>query len=1018
MKPTKRQVLRKSLSISLAAFTFVALLTSTFAWFKEGIDISFSGIGSSANVVGGIEKQYFGGDSSNPNWGHDEDYPYLIQNKEHLYNLAWLQYLGYFNTQLDGNNRPSTTPNIQQLYFKLDVQGGVLDMEEMVLPPIGTETYPFYSHFDGNNQTIKNLIVSNDDPNNANSVFGVHKPQNINTNYPNAHQPRVVGFFGAVGYISTCDAPNINAQTCSSYVASIEDVTLQDITIQNGTNLASGIDSGLLIGLAAGYVGECNMSGVKVSGTKSALKINGTKTAIASSITQKLSDYGLVGYSKKTGKIGTFSQELSKYYANDDPTHGGISWGGSISMKACNMFIYRHFLQNPDATLETSLISTSSSTLNSRANATNGYDIEMFYSTFPSSPHRITTNNGSAYTYYMAPDSFNINPLKTITNPPNTTNVLSSSRNGLIFNFTDGGYIPLKFTETDEKKWEHVSPNNTGYIVGKNNSVLMTSVYQKKIGNSTEESAVSYSASGGIYDKFYDASTTMEIVTYSTVKGKWCLVKDTYNASHTTIGNTRLSELKNDKYTATELNLNRYADARDEFQTSLLSDKRLNGIQFVGSTPDGTKPSMLSLSQGLSVLGKTNADYSSSYQLPKGYIDFNLMEKGHITLFAGTYNANTQPTTMTFFSIYKVNRNQSTGEISSMSRISEVYQDSSNANAYVYKFSDGSFSSSNHGNTPLFNLTTTLEADFPMNSGNSSRNNMVFYFEIPVNEGEYAIGMVPGKASGVSGANLLYLDVGSNGSNAEKKKMAAYRITSTDSGNTFPTGVDFATVGTSTNKDGGQSFCLSIPSSQTGSMTFNVSTNTVGITTSITGKYSYKSSRYVASSPNNSQFTITGISYSDEFIVQTEKTQVTYICAPDSGGTKHLILITEVLQPTQSTTYTLDGTSKTKAQLQTAIPLLTDDAISTIDTVVSNNAFTAARDNTGTIATLDCVLPKTVSGSNKDFPWADGDVYNVTIDPYASGLKINITRVVTTCSMKINGNSIAFTNNAASYPAS
>ena len=1014
MKPTKRQVLRKSLSISLAAFTFVALLTSTFAWFKGGIDISFSGIGSSANVVGGIEKQYFGGDSSNPNWGHDVNYPYLIQNKEHLYNLAWLQYLGYFNTQLDGNNRPSSTPNIQQLYFELDVQGGVLDMEGMVLPPIGTETYPFYSHFNGNNQTIKNLIVSNDDPNNTNSDFGVLKPQSINTNYPNAHQPRVVGFFGAVGYISTCDAPNINAQTCSSYVASIEGLTLQDITIQNGTNLASGVDNSLLIGLVAGYVGECNMSGVKVSGTKSALKINGNKTAIGSSITQKLSDYGLVGYSKKTGKIGTFVQELSKYYDSNDPEHGGDNWGGSVDMRLYNKWIYNQWRE--DTTLNRETFTLNANTWGSPTGQnTANYNLKIRALPNVTRPYGEQAYSGKVYyDYYANPEDFD---------EPSGFYVRNTVKY-VQYEMAEDTYLPLKFNETDELNWGTVADNNTGYIAGYYEnyaSPVFNSNRMGLIGNSLQNTKLTYSSAySNTTVSFSDSN--LELLTYSTTDGNWRMISDTYNQNHSTTNSTFYNSSTKkyiyDKKSATDeiaqggLGLKKYTDSRAKLSTTL-SNPRIHALRFQSQEVSSSKYVTIPSAK------IQNATYSN-YKVPAGAIDFSLKEDGYINFFAGSYYAGTN-VHFTFFSIYVVVRS---GSNYSVKRIMRVYQNTNTSTKdeypYVYEYSDstygtGSTSVSYTKGSLLFDLENSLETTVDR----ATMNNILFYFEIPANKGEYAMGMVPGKNSSlVKGAGLIYLDIGSNGANLEKKRMSAYRIATTDSGNAFPTGVDFATVGTNTNKDGGQSFCLSIPSSQTGSMTFNVSTNTVEITTSITGKYSYKSSRYVVSSPNSNQFTVTGISYSDEFIVQTEKTQVTYFCAPDSGGTKHLILITEVLQPTQSTTYTLDGASKTKAQLQTAIPLLTDDAISTINTAVSNNAFVVARDNTETIATFDCVLPKTVSGNNKDFPWANGDIYNVTIDPYASGLKLSITRVVTTCSMKINGNNITFTNNAASYPAS
>ena len=45
-------------------------------------------------------------------------------------------------------------------------------MNGLTLPPIGTEIFPFLGNFDGNNCTISNFTISNDDPTLSNSDFG------------------------------------------------------------------------------------------------------------------------------------------------------------------------------------------------------------------------------------------------------------------------------------------------------------------------------------------------------------------------------------------------------------------------------------------------------------------------------------------------------------------------------------------------------------------------------------------------------------------------------------------------------------------------------------------------------------------------------------------------------------------------------------------------------------------------------------------------------------------------------
>ena len=66
---------------------------------------------------------------------------------------------------------------------------------------------------------------------------------------------------------------------------------------------------------------------------------------------------------------------------------------------------------------------------------------------------------------------------------------------------------------------------------------------------------------------------------------------------------------------------------------------------------------------------------------------------------------------------------------------------------YVYQFSDNTYSTGTRGDL-LFNM------NFLMNE--PPAHNALYYFEIPVNEGEYALGTVSGKSGG---GYLMYLDI-------------------------------------------------------------------------------------------------------------------------------------------------------------------------------------------------------------------------------------------------------------------
>lgn len=310
MKLSPKTTLKTIAASALCLVTFGSLVTSTVAWFKFGSDIAFGG-GKDVPLEAGAEASYFESGT-----GTSSD-PFIISDRIHLYNLAWLQYIGYF----DG----STADQPFQPYFKLKND---IDMDGIVLPPIGTETYPFYGNFDGNGKTITNLTVSNDNPRNDSSDFGVMKPYDIPTA---ALQPNIVGFFGVIGALgesSPTSTYSTEGLTYSSAINTLSNVTLEDLTIQSRT-------SQTLIGLAAGYL-NTTISGVMVDGESSinANKVNNVSPT-ALTFTENLSDYGLVGYSESATPGGDFTQKISEYY---DSTLGGTDndakWGGSVDMQS------------------------------------------------------------------------------------------------------------------------------------------------------------------------------------------------------------------------------------------------------------------------------------------------------------------------------------------------------------------------------------------------------------------------------------------------------------------------------------------------------------------------------------------------------------------------------------------------------------------------------------------------------------------------------------------------------------
>ena len=198
----------------------LAAIASTIAWFDNKTSVT------PAIIEGSSQGAYFGGGDGT------EGTPYLIKNQRHLYNLAWLQYLGEFNKNVDSDS----TAVDKQYYFKRDdsLQANGLDRSSFVLPPIGTEKNPFLGNFDGNDVTINHLTVSN----NFNDLN--KHPYNVTSDSFNQENIQIVGFFGIIG------SHNALSYSYSSAINSVANLYLNNVTINTSSN-------NTLCGIFAGY---------------------------------------------------------------------------------------------------------------------------------------------------------------------------------------------------------------------------------------------------------------------------------------------------------------------------------------------------------------------------------------------------------------------------------------------------------------------------------------------------------------------------------------------------------------------------------------------------------------------------------------------------------------------------------------------------------------------------------------------------------------------------------------------
>lgn len=235
-----------------------------------------------------------------------QEKPFGISQPRHLYNLAWLQYMGKFN------KTDSDTGKKKTYYFEL---AGDIDRTDYALPPIGTKTYPFIGSFNGNSHKITGLTISNNlDDFHQRPYSGVKV-----SDFP--EQINIVGFFGVVG--SYENTAGINYDTSANQIV---DTGLVDLTVKSSSRTT-------LAGLAAGYANG-KLQGVAVNDSSFQFKQNTSPTTI----TNNLSDYSLVGYVKDKTYLREREKSTSTTNAPsiDNPVagQGDGEWGSSIDRRS------------------------------------------------------------------------------------------------------------------------------------------------------------------------------------------------------------------------------------------------------------------------------------------------------------------------------------------------------------------------------------------------------------------------------------------------------------------------------------------------------------------------------------------------------------------------------------------------------------------------------------------------------------------------------------------------------------
>ena len=386
MKRNGTKLIIPTIFMILSLFSSIGI---TFAWwFVDNMLVS--------NVTGKTPPSYFAfGD------GSEED-PYGISSPVHLYNLAWLQYLGQFNNPEEQ----------KQYHFVVDKD---IDMTGLVLPPIGTTDNPFIGSFDGRDHLISNLTVSN-----TISADGI-------TKYPSGIASLtgvdIVGMFGVVG--------NYNDVVNYEYDSSLIDVSnlyLDKITVKSA-------EENSLMGLLFGYINE---------GDATNIDIGQGNLEVAKNV-KPLDSYTNIS---KYSIIGDFNEANISWTDKPQDTvtpEPGAGWGGSIDMKT---FVKRLNYIFSESETRTSITAASSSTYNTNLLTPSTYGTNSY-----------TYDNSSFYFDLRQGTYLPLNINKEIM----IDNAVESEKN-ITYGSSKLKTVTNSYYSTNSS--EIILPTNTGYIIG------------------------------------------------------------------------------------------------------------------------------------------------------------------------------------------------------------------------------------------------------------------------------------------------------------------------------------------------------------------------------------------------------------------------------------------------------------------------------------------------------------------------------------------------------------------------
>lgn len=722
------------------AFAFTAV---TFCWFSQDELVNLR------DDFGSAKASYFkSGNGSKSN-------KYVIASATHFYNFAWLQYLGYFNHGKNGHN------GRYQSYFEVDSSLTEIDLEilKSALPPIGTAEYPFIGNFEGNGVVIKNYTVSNEEsaltkrPSAANFKDGVLALRGDGT-----QEVSTVGLFGITG-----DKDGVVSDVYGIYSETNKTGIFKDTATSQTAVPDAGVDKDeayySAMSVSNFYADELNVNSV------SANTLVGLAAGYANAAIEKVGVYhcGITVNANATGLNG--SDFVSKYSLLGDYNEETVSWGekpgdenqqgGTIDLRKLSRrlnYIYtKVYSDRPTSGSNYSLSSDGKKFNGVNATVTFSGGIMSSYARqfkYDGIDESSVDNYYTDINFYM-PLKVDEEVMGLNDDNTNVTSLIVDDKD-----IANGWNINEYYAKNDSEK---VANDNTGYIVGGGK-------VRVRIQKLTSSASLQRSFGKATGSNILWGDNVQILTKRSAGDEEFKVISDTKNGctDKSKIYSTLTDSSVGADGVVESSTFIRYDTIREDFDDLIGAKNYLYGLRFwyKGSEygPQGSKASRITIE------GKeycTNA------------INFSVSSEHICTMLLGSYYQSNASQYVP--EIYKVSRNED-GTISTVKRLNKVVKQTIDGKA-VYKDS--------YEGDSLINGSTVYDRTWFQNIPGAC----LYYIEIPIeantqySNGEwkdfYAIGAYESSAYG---AYMMYLDIGTNGSddgsgNTPDKK---YNITTLD----------------------------------------------------------------------------------------------------------------------------------------------------------------------------------------------------------------------------------------------